>query len=139
MFSRNDQLEMIESYMKDSDEKKETERDSSTRGLSSVCILRAGTAAPYVAHATNSIQRSTSSGNMADQQPVLSASAAAASSNHKFDEKSKIAAEVASSSRIYAVRIGCLLHVLRLAVTKGIESPFFMAPLGIGSWHEWTK
>lgn len=40
---------------------------------------------------------------------------------------------------IYAFRIGCLLHVLHLAVNAGMENVFFMGPLGSGSWHEWPK
>lgn len=38
---------------------------------------------------------------------------------------------------IFAKRIGCVLHVLHLAVNAGMECEFFMGPLGHGSWHEW--
>eukprot|EP00752_Nemacystus_decipiens_P006816 g6119.t1 len=40
---------------------------------------------------------------------------------------------------IFAVRLGCFLHILHLAVNAGMESEFFMGPLGHGSWHEWEK
>lgn len=40
---------------------------------------------------------------------------------------------------IHGIRIGCLLHVLHLAVNAGMECEFFMGPLGKGSWHEWQR
>lgn len=40
---------------------------------------------------------------------------------------------------IYAFRIGCLLHVLHLAISAGMQTDSFMGPLGTGSWHEWPK
>ena len=40
---------------------------------------------------------------------------------------------------ISAHRIGCLLHILHLAVNAGLESEFFMGPLEKGSWHEWKE
>lgn len=46
-------------------------------------------------------------------------------------------AESGESPTIFAHRIGCLLHVLHLAVNAGMECIFFMGPLGKGSWHEW--
>ena len=38
---------------------------------------------------------------------------------------------------IFAHRIGCVLHILHIAVTAGMTNPFFMGPLGKGSWLEW--
>lgn len=38
---------------------------------------------------------------------------------------------------IYAYRLGCVLHILHIAITAGFTSVFFMGPLGKGSWHEW--
>ena len=43
------------------------------------------------------------------------------------------AAAAAQDTTIYAYRIGCVLHILHLAVTVGLTSPFFMDPLGKGS------
>jgi len=40
---------------------------------------------------------------------------------------------------IFAHRIGCVLHILHLAVTAGLTNPFFMGPLGKGSWREWES
>lgn len=32
-----------------------------------------------------------------------------------------------------------MLHILHLAVNAGLTNPFFMGPLGKGSWHEWES
>ena len=34
--------------------------------------------------------------------------------------------------RVYAARLGCVLHILHIAVTAGMTSTFFMGPLGKG-------
>ena len=49
------------------------------------------------------------------------------------------AASAEEDAPIYAHRIGCVLHILHLAVTAGFTNPFFMGPLGKGSWHEWES
>lgn len=38
---------------------------------------------------------------------------------------------------IYALRIGCVLHTLHVAVTAGLCDEHFMVPMGQGLWHEW--
>ena len=43
------------------------------------------------------------------------------------------AAGAEEDTPIYAHRIGCVLHILHLAVTAGLTNPFFMGPLGKGS------
>ena len=48
----------------------------------------------------------------------------------------ELAAAAAQVTTIYAYRIDCVLHILHLAVTAGLTSPFFMGPLGKSSWHE---
>lgn len=40
---------------------------------------------------------------------------------------------------IHAVRLGCILNIMHLSVTAGLESNYFMGPMGSGSWHEWKK
>lgn len=40
---------------------------------------------------------------------------------------------------VYAIRLGCVLHILHIAITAGLTSIFFMGPLGKGSWHEWER
>ena len=57
-------------------------------------------------------------GGGAEPTPAAAAAAAAAS---------------AEDAPIYAHRIGCVLHILHLAVTAGLTNPFFMGPLGKGS------
>lgn len=44
---------------------------------------------------------------------------------------------VDEAAPIHAVRIGCALHILHLAVMAGIQSDYFMGTMGSGSWHEW--
>ena len=39
--------------------------------------------------------------------------------------------------RVYDARLGCVLHILHIAVTAGMTSTFFMDPLGKGPWNEW--
>ena len=41
--------------------------------------------------------------------------------------------------RVYAARLGCVLHILHIAVTAGMTSTFFMGPLGKGPWNEWER
>ena len=41
--------------------------------------------------------------------------------------------------RVYATRLGCVLHILYIAVTAGMTSTFFMGPLGKGPWNEWER
>ena len=42
--------------------------------------------------------------------------------------------------RVYAARLGCVLHILHVAViTAGTTSTFFMGPLGKGPWNEWER
>ena len=41
--------------------------------------------------------------------------------------------------RVYAARLGCVLHVLHIAVTAGMTSTFFMGPLRKGPWNEWER
>ena len=41
--------------------------------------------------------------------------------------------------KVYAARLGCVLHILRIAVTAGMTSTFFMGPLGKGPWNEWER
>ena len=41
--------------------------------------------------------------------------------------------------RVYAARLGCVLHILHIAVTAGMASTFFMGPLGKGPWNEWER
>ena len=41
--------------------------------------------------------------------------------------------------RVYAARLGCVLHMLHIAVTAGMTSTFFMGPLGKGPWNEWER
>ncbi|CAM9228827.1 unnamed protein product [Sphacelaria rigidula] len=43
------------------------------------------------------------------------------------------------NQEIHAVRIGCALYVLHIAVTAGFEGEFFTSPMGSGSWHEWGE
>ena len=43
------------------------------------------------------------------------------------------AASAEEDAPIHAHRIGCVLHILHLAVTAGWTNPFFMGPLGKGS------
>ena len=35
-------------------------------------------------------------------------------------------------------RIGCVLHILHVAMTAGLTNKYFLGPLGTGSWNEWT-
>ena len=42
--------------------------------------------------------------------------------------------------RVYAARLGCVLHILHIAViTVGMTSTFFMGPLDKGPWNEWER
>ena len=41
--------------------------------------------------------------------------------------------------RVYAAYLGCVLHILHIAVTAGMTSTFFMGPLGKGPWNEWER
>ena len=41
--------------------------------------------------------------------------------------------------RVYAAHLGCVLHILHIAVTAGMTSTFFMDPLGKGPWNEWER
>ena len=41
--------------------------------------------------------------------------------------------------RVYAARLGRVLHILHIAVTAGMTSTFFMGPLGKGPWNEWER
>ena len=41
--------------------------------------------------------------------------------------------------KVYAARLGCVLHILHIAVTAGMTSIFFMGPLGKGPWNEWER
>ena len=46
--------------------------------------------------------------------------------------------------RVYAARLGSVLHILHIAVTGGMTSTFFMGPLGKGPlgkgpWNEWER
>ena len=41
--------------------------------------------------------------------------------------------------RVYAARLGCVLHIFHIAVTAGMTSIFFMGPLGRGPWNEWER
>ena len=41
--------------------------------------------------------------------------------------------------RVYAARLGCVLHILYIAVTAGMTRTFFMGPLGKGPWNEWER
>ena len=38
----------------------------------------------------------------------------------------------------HAARLGCVLHILHIAVTAGMTSTF-MDPLGKGPWNEWER
>ncbi|CAN0335403.1 unnamed protein product [Pylaiella littoralis] len=54
-------------------------------------------------------------------------------------EPAPAAAASAFDGFVFAIRIGCLLHILHLAVNAGMQSLFFMGPLTQASWHEWPK
>ena len=41
--------------------------------------------------------------------------------------------------RVYAARLGCVLHILHIAAIAGMTSTFFMGPLGKGPWNEWER
>ena len=41
--------------------------------------------------------------------------------------------------RVYVARLGCVLHILHIAVTAGMTSTFFIGPLGKGPWNEWER
>ena len=47
--------------------------------------------------------------------------------------------DLVENQEVYVVRLGCTLHILQISVTAGLESKYFMGPMGSGSWHEWEK
>ena len=57
---------------------------------------------------------------------------------HPVGARESGAAEPASAAAVedslnFARRIGCVLHILHIAVTAGMTNPFFMGRLGKGS------
>lgn len=40
---------------------------------------------------------------------------------------------------VHAVRLGCVLHILRIAITAGLTSVYFVGAIGEGPWNDWER
>lgn len=57
--------------------------------------------------------------------------------NPQSQQADERAAAGAFDGYVFAIRIGCLLYILHIAVNAAMQSEFFMGVFTQASWHEW--